>query len=48
MPAWGVSTEMLDLDPSFGEKTRELLTKKPNDLTGLVKAVGELTVYFFG
>lgn len=40
IPAWGVSTEMLDLDPSFGEKARDIVTNRPTSLTGLLKAIG--------
>lgn len=39
-PSWGISTEMLELDPSFGEKARELIANRPTNLTSLLKMVG--------
>lgn len=38
-PSWGVSAEMLDLDPSFGEKARELVANRPTSFTSLLKIV---------
>lgn len=43
-PGWGISTEMLDLDPSFGEKARDLVANRPTSITGLVKMIGGVFV----
>lgn len=39
-PGWGVSTEMLDLDPSLREKARDLVATGPKNLTQFVKMIG--------
>ena len=39
-PSWGISTEMLELDPSFGERARELVANRPTSLTSLMKMIG--------
>lgn len=43
-PSWGVSTEMLHLDPSLREQARELVSKRPNSLGELIKAAGKAIV----
>jgi hypothetical protein len=40
IPAWGVSTEMLDLDPSFTERARDLVANRPTNLASLMKVIG--------
>lgn len=39
-PAWGVSTEMLELDPSFTEKARDLVANRPASFTAILKLIG--------
>lgn len=42
MPSWGISTEMLDLNPSLGEQARELVTKRPNGVSEAISWIGKV------
>jgi hypothetical protein len=39
-PRWGISPEMLDLDPSFEEQARDLVANRPTNIAGLMKMIG--------
>ena len=40
-PVWGISTEMLDIDPTLREQARELFAKRPESISSLLKAIGK-------
>lgn len=41
-PKWGVSTEMLELDPSLREKARDLVGNRPTNVTQFVRMIGNV------
>ena len=43
-PRWGVSLQMLDVDPSIGEQAKELFSKRPESFAAVVKFLGKALV----
>lgn len=43
-PSWGISTEMLDFEPSIGEQAKELVTIVPKGISGVMKWLGSAFV----
>lgn len=43
-PEWGISVEMLDIDPTLKEQARELFARGPNSIGGLLRSIGK-TLY---
>jgi hypothetical protein len=41
-PPWGISLQMLDVDPSLRQKARDLLAQHPTNIGGIIRQIGSV------